>query len=621
MLRQGSVMIPSGEAAVRDRGNPGDESEEDQHRRSRLWLGYSTSTLGSSLNAFGNQQIGSSDPNQDISKVNEPKPKQHGETSKPTPTPRRPDDRSEEDFTIPSDFSKARRSRFPDSQRREEEYHIKNDESKDHHGAVAKDEIEPVHAPQRTVEGSQEDYTIPDDFPNLDEIRAPSPIENPQIDREQGYLENRKSRSGADGDRSDSGEFDNLDEVAAPSPIIHKQRDRHKAYLEDATASSPLSEEKPPSTSHSGKQQRASNLESQIYTISHLIFFSIFGTLARLGLQALTFYPGAPVQTGLLWANVGGSLIMGFLSEDKNLFRMKQASPQRDHLDEEKPNPHPTTYKKTLPLYIGLTTGFCGSFTSFSSFMRDTFFALSNALPVPIQHPSSAPISQNINVPRNPGYSFLAILAVLILTIGLSLLALQFGAHIALFLAPYTPSLPSLSSRKTLDRTVVLLAFGCWLAAMIMAIVPPDRPGGPIGNALIRPETWRSQALFALVLAPLGCLLRFYLSLSLNPLLATFPLGTFTANMLGTALEATFLDLQRVPVGGLVGCQVLQGMEDGFCGCLTTVSTWVVELNGLRLRHAYLYGAVSVGIGLVLMIVITGSLQWTRGFAQPLCVS
>ena len=30
-------------------------------------------------------------------------------------------------------------------------------------------------------------------------------------------------------------------------------------------------------------------------------------------------------------------------------------------------------HKKTIPLYIGLTTGFCGSFTSFSSFARAFF--------------------------------------------------------------------------------------------------------------------------------------------------------------------------------------------------------------------------------------------------------
>lgn len=36
----------------------------------------------------------------------------------------------------------------------------------------------------------------------------------------------------------------------------------------------------------------------------------MLGTLAQLGLQALTVNPGAPVATGELWANIGGSMIM-----------------------------------------------------------------------------------------------------------------------------------------------------------------------------------------------------------------------------------------------------------------------------------------------------------------------
>ncbi len=75
-------------------------------------------------------------------------------------------------------------------------------------------------------------------------------------------------------------------------------------------------------------------------------------------------------------------------------------------------------------------------------------------------------------------------------------------------------------------------------------------------------------------------------------------------------MEGMFFDLQHAPIGAgtRVGCQVLQGGMDGFCGCLTTVSTWVAELKGFRMRHAYKYGGVSIGMGLGLMVVIIGSL-------------
>ena len=464
-----------------------------------------------------------------------------------------------------------------------------------------------------------------DGYRHLHKTTAPYPIESRREERKQEYLEDPSVKSSSK---------DDLDEVAAPAPIENHRNGRKQRYLEDRDGCSPSADEELQKDDISLRRQRPSKLATEIYTISYLVFFSIMGTLSRLGLQALTFYPGAPVQTGVLWANVGGSLIMGFLSEDRKLFQEEwgttSSSKQAKGYDEEKGKTlqrspsvvqRHAAVKKTLPLYIGLATGFCGSFTSFSSFMRDCFFALSNALHVPISQPSIAPIPQTLNVHRNPGYSFMALLAVLIVTVGLSLGALQVGAHLALGLDPYTPSIPFLFSRKIVDRSIVFIAFGCWLGAMLMAIWPPDRPGGPVGNASWEQETWRSQALFALVFAPLGCLLRFYASLHLNGKIKSFPLGTFAVNIFGTMMEALFLDLQRVPVGGMVGCQVLQGMSDGFCGCLTTVSTWVAELKGLKLRHSYVYGFMSVGVGLSLMVIITGSLQWKIGFSSVQCMS
>jgi fluoride ion exporter CrcB/FEX len=118
-------------------------------------------------------------------------------------------------------------------------------------------------------------------------------------------------------------------------------------------------------------------------------------------------------------------------------------------------------------------------------------------------------------------------------------------------------------------------------------------------------------------------LLRFYLSKHLNARIAAFPLGTFIVNMFGTIIEGVSMDLQHsgklmASVGGInaVPCAVLQGINGGFCGSATTVSTWVAELNGLRRRHAWLYGLASVGLALTFQVVIMGSLGWTAGFDQ-----
>lgn len=357
------------------------------------------------------------------------------------------------------------------------------------------------------------------------------------------------------------------------------------------------------------------------------------GTLARLGMQWLTFYPGTPIVTPVIWANFTGSFFFGFLAEDKRLFmdawspdpssRSEKRSSKRSDVSNEPPQvtaAERMKIKKTIPLYNGLATGFCGSFTSFSSFQRDVFLALSNNLPTPVNHPytASTQVTNSSTVSRNGGYSFMALVAVVISTIALSLGGLIIGAHVALFLGRFTPRLSSRLSALILDPLMLLLGWGSWLGAVFLAIWPPDRFGGN--------EQWRGTVLFALVFAPLGCLLRFYASLKLNPLVPSFPLGTFAVNMFGTAIEGMCYDIQHVGVGvmgmvggGRVGCQVLQGVQDGFCGCLTTVSTWVGEINGLKRRNGYVYAFGSVVGGLCLMVVIMGSVRWTVGFESPVC--
>ncbi|KAI9649329.1 hypothetical protein NHQ30_001901 [Ciborinia camelliae] len=524
----------------------------------------------------------------------------------------------------------------------------------------------------RSREAQDGVYDTPGDYSRLDEVAAPAPVQNTDNNtlRQSQSLGRTSSRrqtsrrrasraSKPDSEYDIPDDYAQLNELATPSPVENPREDpiyRHKSLEEAKTEEQEYEQdrreqerkrrdsinrgERPPEEEKKGAGARkVSKLSTQIYTISYLILFSIFGTLARLGLQAITFYPGAPIIFSELWANVGGSLLMGFLSEDRMLFKEEWGTAvyhqkiqewKAKVKDEENGSgssgveqasdlqaakkAHAAT-KKTIPLYIGLATGFCGSFTSFSSFIRDTFLALSNDLPSPLNHPQDySPVmaSTTSTVSRNGGYSFMATLAVIITTVSLCLSALFFGAHLAILLEPYTPSLSFNKSRKYLDPFAVFLAWGCWLGAVFLAIFPPDRNDAP-------PEIWRGRAVFALVFAPIGCLGRFYASIYLNGKLSSFPLGTFAVNMFGTAILGMAYDLQHVPLGGVIGCQVLQGIEDGFCGCLTTISTWVAELSSLRRSHAYKYGLASVLGGLALMVVIMGSFRWTHGFEGLVC--
>lgn len=424
------------------------------------------------------------------------------------------------------------------------------------------------------------EYDVPDDFANLDEVAVSGPAQ------------------------TDTVRLDNLEAVRSARQVYPRVEETHETGT-DGTA---LEVAKP--VEGNGNLAVSRQL-THLYTVSYLILFAILGTLARLGLSALTYYPGAPITFSVLWPNFGGSLIMGFLIEDRQLFntcpRHAISAPKRT--DEERSSSvaadtaevqtrsEHLAFKKTTPLYIGLATGFCGSFTSFSSFILDAFLGVSNDLPTPGTLSSTE---------RNGGYSFMALLAVVLVTVCVSLSALFAGGHLALATQRVVPSLRYAQSRRVLDPLVVLLGWGSWIGAVFLAIFPPY-------------DLWRGRVVFALVFAPLGCLARFYLALHLNGTMSTFPLGTFFANVAGTAVLGMSWDIAHVPIGGVVGCQVLQGVQDGFCGCLTTVSTWVAELSSLRRVHAYVYGGASVAAAFVLMVAIMGGLRWTGGFSPLLC--
>ena len=63
-----------------------------------------------------------------------------------------------------------------------------------------------------------------------------------------------------------------------------------------------------------------------------------------------------------------------------------------------------------------------------------------------------------------------------------------------------------------------------------------------------------------------------------------------------------------------ISCAILNGIENGFCGCLSTISTFAVELDTLIRKHAYVYATVSIGVSLVLLISVVGIPAWTVGF-------
>ena len=239
-----------------------------------------------------------------------------------------------------------------------------------------------------------------------------------------------------------------LDELRAP-PIL-PDRERRKS-LEHSLSRRPSL----------AQRTRRQQIHEDIIVGSWITFLSIWGSLARMGLTALTTYPGEPVFP-LIWSQWVGCAVMGFLLQDKTLF------PKED---------------RYVALYIGLTTGFCGSVTSFSAFMWDCFQAMANLDPY---------------FERARGRNVLALLAQVVITLCVSIAALRLGAHCAQLTRSLLPSLRPLPGIKWyLDIVGLVLAISAWSAGGIMTGLIPE---------------WRSE-LFAVVLAPAGIITPFPLLL------------------------------------------------------------------------------------------------------------
>ncbi|KAG7400291.1 hypothetical protein PHYBOEH_006231 [Phytophthora boehmeriae] len=125
-----------------------------------------------------------------------------------------------------------------------------------------------------------------------------------------------------------------------------------------------------------------------------------------------------------------------------------------------------------------------------------------------------------------------------------------------------------------------------------------------------------SSRLLALCFGPFGALLRYYLSLyNIKPMCKSFPFFTFIPNVVASCLTC------GLEIAGSITAQdggttqrtfVMYGQGAvmvGFLGSLSTVSTWVNELDGLSSRclyWAYRYGLASVIVSQLASVFILG---------------
>ena len=311
-------------------------------------------------------------------------------------------------------------------------------------------------------------------------------------------------------------------------------------------------------------------------TVSLLCFAAIWGTLARLGLIALNTYDGKSIDP-TIWAQGVGCLVMGWATHSKN----------KAYID-----------RIYTPASTMITTGFCGSVTTYASWVFGVFQAFSN----------------ETHYNRHGLHNVMDALSQTGATMGISLAALWAGRALGDFLLlERLPTPPSLHGATT-DCISILIGTAFWAgSAILCGLYSPFR-----------------KVTFALVLAPPGAVIRWYLArLNSRPHdtkflgIKSWPWGTLLANIsailvLCAAFTAQYVGRETGPFSRGAwttnGCAALYGLQNGFTGCLSTISTFVVELTTLRpLRIACTYAITSWTLGVVISILLVGAPWWSIG--------
>lgn len=347
---------------------------------------------------------------------------------------------------------------------------------------------------------------------------------------------------------------------------------------------------------------------------SLLITAAIWGVLCREGLIALGSYAGLSVFPTLL-AQVVGCWVMGL------------ANQQKENLSNLFVRPLPET--RRLTERIG--TARCSRSSRPASAARSRRSApgcSKSSRPLQTRPPfvataftTSVLLCLSVPLSSEPDEHFgqaVDGISQTVATMGMSAASITFGYQCGALLLPrpdrVRPSSGSSSDEKP-QRPPGDLALP---AKVLIAIIGPALWVGAAILVAVGPHRWRGKVTWSLVFGPVGVLLRFHLA-RLNASLASerhgFPLGTFAANILGTVVYAlcAMLQVSGSAAGNVLACGVLQGIRDGFSGCLTTVSTFAFELRNLAPNRAWRYALVSWATGQIACVLLYGAYEWARG--------
>lgn len=330
---------------------------------------------------------------------------------------------------------------------------------------------------------------------------------------------------------------------------------------------------------------------SNKYLVSLLVIsFSILGNLSRISLQKLTKYENSYINYGagtVVWVNFAASFVLSWCNHSVGLW---------SHILE---NSGKTTFKQ-LAIHSGLSAGFCGSFSTLSSAIIEIFF-------------KTIDLTQG-KVP-NSGYRVMEFFSVTLTTFAIPFfghaLGIQFGLFCDNYIVPRISRILTYQNTRILELTLAFAGIFALIANLVL-------------TCTLSINYWyKNTYSFAILMGAFGALFRFKLSKYNGKFFQSwFPTGTLMANVIG----CTIIGISELLLRGLVRDDqllvvhevhrfVLNGFLAGFCGSLTTMSSFVNELYNLEhpwYQHIYFWATFIPCFFIVLLI--DGSYAWTRGF-------
>ncbi|XP_038989158.1 fluoride export protein 1-like isoform X2 [Phoenix dactylifera] len=356
----------------------------------------------------------------------------------------------------------------------------------------------------------------------------------------------------------------------------------------DAMLSSTEKNQMQKSTSLNDKQYRLPQRLDYIFYLIVLAVFGIFGEFTRYLLQKL-FGPGGPLDfTGDsalyldLPSNMLGSFLMGWFG-----FVFKaQIRDVSEHL------------------VVGLTTGYLGSLTTFSGW------------------------NQKMLELSSKGHWVQAVVGFIIgmSMVGISILV---GVSAAEGLQRSCSGWFDKSGRagcrlkklsvQSFGGQIMVMTFMLLLWGLLWAL------SGVLARTELDSLADGAVLWLGFLMGPLGVWIRWYLArlngqgLGRKGRLKWLPIGTLSANILAACLMAALATISKVV--GTKRCSIIvNGVQFGFLGCLSTVSTFIAEVfamwqSGHR-RRAYAYTAITIIPSFALGTLIYSVPVWTKHYDQ-----